>query len=71
LLSAYYEEYDRLVEPPLLLDGTQLMEILGLKPGKRIKLLLDAIREAQVTGEVQSFDDALHLARSRLNHSQS
>ena len=32
LLSAYYDQYETLVEPPLLVDGNQLMAALDLKP---------------------------------------
>jgi tRNA nucleotidyltransferase/poly(A) polymerase len=66
LLEAYYERYEQLVEPPVLLNGDQLMKILNLKPGPIIGKLLDAIREAQVVGEIQSPEDALEFARTYL-----
>lgn len=71
LLHAYYERYDELVEPPVLLDGNQLMSQLGLARGPMIGALLERIREAQVTGEVRSVEDALQLARAALNENQS
>lgn len=71
LLHAYYERYDELVEPPVLLDGNQLMSQLGLARGPMIGTLLERIREAQVTGEVRSVEDALQLARAALNENQS
>ncbi|MBZ0300302.1 MAG: hypothetical protein K8J31_11190, partial [Anaerolineae bacterium] len=66
LLDAYYEHYDELVEPPILLDGNQLMSRLEIEPGPVVGLLLDRIREAQVLGTVHSADEALQLARSVL-----
>ncbi len=64
LLAAYFEEYDRLVEPPTLINGSDLMQALGLAPGPMVGSLLDQIREAQVSGEVVTAEDALALART-------
>jgi putative nucleotidyltransferase with HDIG domain len=56
--------FDRpaIVAPPLLVNGHELMEVLGLSPGPKVGQLLEAIREAQAAGEVQSREDALALA---------
>ncbi|MEP7294338.1 MAG: hypothetical protein ABI835_21290, partial [Chloroflexota bacterium] len=66
LLNAYYEERERLVEPPALMDGRELMQALGLVPGPVIGDLLERIREGQVSGEITSTEDALRFARSYL-----
>lgn len=71
LLHAYYERFSELVEPPVLLDGNQLMSQLGLGRGPIIGTLLERIREAQVTGEVRTVEDALRLARASLNENHS
>ncbi|MFN8565104.1 MAG: hypothetical protein U0703_26555 [Anaerolineae bacterium] len=68
LLSAYFEEHDRLVDPPALINGNQLMRALGLPPGPAVGDLLERIREAQVSGEVASMDDALGFARRHLSN---
>lgn len=68
MLETYYLAYDDVVAPPPLVSGRDLMDDLGLEPGKHIGDLLDGIREAQVTGEVQSVDDALRFARAALNN---
>ena len=62
LLKAYYEERERLVDPPVLINGNELMQALRLKPGPMIGDLLEHIREAQVSGEIVSADDALRFA---------
>jgi hypothetical protein len=62
LLGAYFEHYDELVEPPVLLDGKALMTALGLQSGPVVGKLLTAIREAQVMGEVTTAEAALALA---------
>jgi tRNA nucleotidyltransferase/poly(A) polymerase len=59
LLDAYFEHFTEVVEPPQLVDGNELMELLSLKPGPIIGRLLDRLREAQVTGEVTTRTQAV------------
>ena len=66
LCHAYFKRHDEVIAPPSVIDGNQLMEALNLEPGPQIGQLLDVIREAQVTGDVTSMDDALELARQQL-----
>jgi len=66
LLHAYYEQRGEIVEPPLIVDGHDLMSALGLAPGPEVGALLDSIREAQAAGEVRSRAEALELARHLL-----
>lgn len=65
LMGAYFEG-DEIVAPPTIIDGHQLMSALGLEPGPEIGRLLEAIREAQATGEICSAEDALELAKKLL-----
>ncbi|NDJ60319.1 MAG: CCA tRNA nucleotidyltransferase [Chloroflexi bacterium] len=67
LLAAYFDAYDRLIEPPPLLRGTDLIETLNLKPGPIIGELIDLIREGQAVGTVETVADALALARAHLS----
>ena len=39
------------------------MQELGLAPGKQIGVILEAIREAQASGEVKTKEEALTLAK--------
>jgi len=66
LLESYWEKREETVSPPRLLDGNDLMRELNLPPGKVIGLLLEAIREAQATGQVATREQALDLARAEL-----
>lgn len=68
LMRAYFDEHSRLVVPPVLVDGNQLMQTFTLKPGPLVGELLDTIREAQVAGEVVTAEDALACARSFLDN---
>ncbi len=63
LLDAYFEKREEIVAPPPLLDGSQLMEALTLRPGKQVGELLELIREGQAAGEIHSVEEALSLAR--------
>lgn len=50
------------IDPPRLLTGRELRE-MGLKPGPEFKRLLDAVRVAQLNGEIASRDEALQRVR--------
>jgi putative nucleotidyltransferase with HDIG domain len=69
LLNAWYEERERLVEPPVLLNGTELMHALALPPGRQVGEILERIREGQVSGDITTTEDALRLARSLVTSS--
>jgi len=66
LLENYWEKPGEIVAPPRLLDGNELMKELNLEPGRIIGQLLEAIREGQATGKVESREQALDLAREQL-----
>ena len=63
LLTHYFDRYEQTVASPPLIDGGDLMEVLGLGPGPEIGRLLQAIREAQAVGEVSTPEEALTLAQ--------
>ena len=54
------------LSPPRLVDGDDLMAALGIGPGAVIGELLEAVREAQAAGEIETREQALSLARTRL-----
>src|SRR5205085_497808 len=51
--------------PPV--TGEELMEALGLDPGPAVGRLLEELRAAAYAGEIGSREDALALARTRLD----
>jgi len=65
LLDLIWGEQPEVTAP--LLDGHALMRELGLTPGPLIGRLLAAIGEAQANGEIATREQALALARRRLN----
>ena len=51
------------VSSPRLVDGYEVMDALGLKPGPMLGKVLNMVEEAQATGEIGSRKEALALAR--------
>jgi tRNA nucleotidyltransferase/poly(A) polymerase len=68
LLENYWEKPQEIVTPPRLVDGNELMAELGIKPGRVIGQLLEAIREGQATGKIANREQALNLAREYLKN---
>ncbi len=66
LYEAWWEHHQEYISPPALLGGYDLIDELRLKPGLHIGQILEAIKEAQATGQVTDRDGALSLARSWL-----
>ena len=66
LYEAWWEHHQEYISPPALLGGHDLIDELRLKPGLHIGQILEAIKEAQATGQVTDRDGALSLARSWL-----
>lgn len=67
LLEAWWYQQDSTIHPPALLRGNELMTALGLRPGPLIGRLLEAIREAQASGEISTPEEALQLAQNLLS----
>ncbi|MGD8813231.1 MAG: HD domain-containing protein [Anaerolineales bacterium] len=63
LLSAFLENRNQDVDPEPLLRGSDLITELELNPGPRVGYLLEAIREAQACKEINTYDEAIDLAR--------
>jgi tRNA nucleotidyltransferase/poly(A) polymerase len=59
LLEHYYLRRASTVAPPALITGQTLLDHFGLEPGPRIGALLEAVREAQATGEIATTEEAL------------
>jgi poly(A) polymerase len=64
LLSAYFDLHDVVVQPPTLVNGNDLMNDLNIPPSRLLGQTLDAIREAQVLGQVKTREEALAFANT-------
>jgi putative nucleotidyltransferase with HDIG domain len=66
MLNAYYEQPQKVVNPPALLNGDDLIGSFGLKAGPALGELLAQLREAQAAGEVVDKAGAEEWVRARL-----
>jgi len=58
VLDAYFHHNTEIIEPPVLITGTELIQSYNIAEGKEIGLFLEKISKAQVKGNVQSKADA-------------
>ncbi|MFC2017024.1 CCA tRNA nucleotidyltransferase [Chloroflexota bacterium] len=65
ILAQRFQE-ESLVIPPKLVDGHDLINIFGMSPGPKIGEFLEAVREAQASGEVTSRQETLSYIREHL-----
>jgi len=56
-------EQENIVHPPKLVDGYDIINIFHVSPGPKIGEILEAVREAQASGEVTSREEALSLIK--------
>ena len=60
-------EQESLVAPPKLIDGHDLINIFGISPGPKIAEFLEAVREAQASGELTTREQALSYIHKHLS----
>lgn len=63
LMDAWFRQQAEIVAPPALVTGADVMHLLGLKPGPRVGVCLEAVRRAQAEGRVHTVEEALALLR--------
>ena len=66
LLTNWWEHTDQVISPKPLLDGHDLQKDFGLHPGRKIGQLLEALVEAQASGEVTDRGEAQKFIRAQL-----
>ncbi len=63
LLRFYLEARETLKPLPKLLDGNDVMKILNIKPSKKLGEIMDALHEAQISGDVTTKDHAVEFVK--------
>ena len=53
-----------LFDPPRLLTGVEIQELLGVPPGPHVGRALTAVRQAQVDGKIRTREEAVDLLRA-------
>jgi tRNA nucleotidyltransferase/poly(A) polymerase len=70
MLEAWFERQEEAISPASLLDGNDLLRELSLKPGPLVGKLIESVREAQAAGEISTREEALALARKKLEEEE-
>jgi poly(A) polymerase len=65
ILDKRFEE-ERVITPPKLISGHDLIDIFSLSPGPEMGQLLELVREAQASGELNTREEALSYIRQHL-----
>ncbi len=65
VLDKRFEE-ERVVTPPKLISGHDLINVFGLSPGPEIGQLLELVREAQASGKLKTREETLSYIREYL-----
>jgi len=65
-VMAQHAEQEKLVAPAKLVSGHDLINVFNMKPGPRMGQFLEAVREAQASGELATREEALAFIRERL-----
>lgn len=63
LLNFYLSVKDSLEPLPKLLSGEEIMEILNLRPSKELGKVIKSLKEAQLSGDISTKDDALEYIK--------
>jgi poly(A) polymerase len=69
-ILAEHSKQENKVLPVKLIDGHDLMDIFGLKPGRLLGELLAEVREAQAAEELNTREEAINLVRKELGRRQ-
>ena len=59
MLGFYLDIKDNLQQLPKLLDGNEVMKMLKIKPSPLLGQVMEALHEAQISGDVMTKDDAI------------
>ena len=62
-LENWFEKPGESIDPPTLVDGTDIMNACHIQPGPKVGEVLEAIREAQAMGKITNRKQALQFAR--------
>ena len=65
LLDYYNKVQLEVKNPKSLLNGREIMEITNLKPSKKVGIIIEALIEAQLLGEVRTKQEAIDFIKTR------
>jgi len=62
-LQKFKEIRETVKDIPKLIDGNEVMKILGISPSPQLGKILSALHEAQISGDISSRDEALEFIK--------
>ena len=60
----YLDKKETLKPLPKLLSGNDVMNILNIKPSQRLGQVMNALHEAQISGDINTVDEAITFIKS-------
>lgn len=66
LLEFYLDSRETLKPLPKLLDGNEIMKVFNIKPSPKLGEIIEALNEAQISGDVVTKDDAVKFIKTIL-----
>lgn len=66
LLEFYLNSRETLKPLPKLLDGNEIMKIFNIKPSPKLGEIIEALNEAQISGDVETKEDAINFINTIL-----
>lgn len=66
LLQGYLKEKSKLAPLPKLLDGKEIMEILNIPASKKLGEIINKLKEAQISCEVNTKEEAISFVKNLL-----
>jgi poly(A) polymerase len=70
ILEEHFKQ-ETIIKPPRLIDGNDIMNIFGLKPGPKVGELLELVREAYAAGELTTREQALEYIHNVLTEGKN
>ena len=64
LLKFYLEKRETLKPLPKLIDGLEILQIKNIKQGPILGEIIDALKEAQISGEVNTKEEAIEFVKN-------
>lgn len=64
LLQFYLEKRETMKPLPKLLDGVEIMEIKGIKQSPELGKIINALKEAQINGDVNTKEEAIEFVKN-------
>lgn len=66
LFHAWWDASEMIVSPTPLIDGFEMQDMFGIKPGKKIGKLLRLLVEEQASGTVNTTQEAIDFLRRHI-----